>query len=481
MCKLLFQTRLTEKIGIYQAENQVRDIQLDRDTNHARVGSIFLGKVRNIDRSIEAAFIEIEKDIVGFLPKSEYPFKDKFGSALTDGASVIVQVIKEAYQDKGPRLTANITFPGASMVYLPYSAFLACSKKLSEQQREKMEGLLKPLLEDQEGLIIRTQSVDLADEVIISQLEQLRKQFATLVHNAKSKKAPFPLLTTSQVPDQMINQYQSKKLTEIIFDQMEVMRQMQQKYPDLAEVMSYSQMPVPDNQKTVDQLLEEAVHPTVRTKEGIAITIEQTEGLTVIDVDSSQFQSRQNKRITLYQINQKAVRPIAAEIQKRNLSGIILIDFLKMKKKEEHQHILQLLRKELLKDPIRTEVYGFTKLGLVEMTRKREHVGLLQLMTERATTASAERTMESYAYQFERELDRWNHTKTEAIIVACSQEFDKLLQEKVYPNVREQVTLDVYKMIDHSISNYQIVRSGSWELIHEYMEQHSALVIDKVL
>ncbi|MFC4403977.1 ribonuclease E/G [Gracilibacillus xinjiangensis] len=481
MCRLIFQTRLTEKIGLYTEENQVKDIQLDRITSHARVGSIYLGKVRNIDRSIEAAFIEIDKNVVGFLSKKEYPFNSELGSKLTEGSSIIVQVIKEAYQDKGPRLTANITYAGASMVYLPYSGYLAFSKKLTEDDRIKMESLLKHRLTVQEGLIIRTKSVDMAEDELLEQLEQLRKTHVNLLEFSKNKKAPCRLQTVNQVPDQMLNQYQSLPLTEIIFDQKQIMKQMQQKFPDLADKMLYKQSVSLPGDKSIDQILEEAVQPTVRTKDGIVLTIEQTEGLTVIDIDSSQYQSRQNRRSTLYHINQKSIRPIATEIRKRNISGIILIDFLKMKNREEQQHILQLLRKELACDPIRTEVYGFTKLGLAEMTRKREHVGILQLLTDKSSTIGYKKTIESFAYQFERELLAWNGTKTEAVIVACSPEFHHFIQQYILRNIADLVTIDVYQFIDSNTSNYHIVRSGSGELVQEYIDQKKEWNIDKVL
>ncbi|SER74566.1 ribonuclease G [Gracilibacillus ureilyticus] len=481
MCKLLFQTKLTEKVGLYTEENMVKDIQLERVTNQARTGSIYLGKVRNVDQSIEAAFIEIEKNVVGFLAKKEFPFDGELSSSLTEGSSVIVQVIKEAYQDKGPRLTANITFPGNSMVYLPYSGYIACSKKLSEHERVRMESIFQPLLTEQEGLIIRTKSVEITEMDLREQLDKLRQTYEEIKSMASHKKAPCPLLLLHQIPDQMLNQYQSMPLTEIIFDQFEEMKKMERNFPQLADRMIYKQtVHSPDN-KTIDQLLEESIQPAVRTKEGIMLTIEQTEGLTVIDIDSSQYKSRQNKGTTLFHINRKAIRPIAAEIRKRNLSGIILIDFLKMKNREEQQQIRKWLCKELEKDVIRTEVYGFTRLGLLEMARKREHVSLLQLLTDRSSTVHDVKNLESYAYQLERQLYAWNGTKTEAIIIAGSAEFLRFFRENIRPNIQGIITFDVYHFTDDQTLHYRIVRTGSVEIIEEYISQHKDLVIDKLL
>ncbi|GAE92609.1 cytoplasmic axial filament protein CafA and ribonuclease G [Gracilibacillus boraciitolerans JCM 21714] len=123
---------------------------MDRITDDARLGSIYLGKVRNLDLSIAAAFIDIGLKKVGFLPLSEIPFPEKGDSSLTDGARILVQVAKEPYQDKGPRLTANITITAKNIIYLPYGSYIVSSRKLSDDVSNKWKQMLKEKLSDKE-------------------------------------------------------------------------------------------------------------------------------------------------------------------------------------------------------------------------------------------------------------------------------------------------------------------------------------------
>ncbi len=310
-------------------DDKIKDITIDRPTDACRVGSIFLGKIRNVDHSIEAAFVDIGADQVGFLPKSEYPFDQ----SIVEGSAIIVQIVKEPYQNKGAKLTANITIGGSNIVFLPYGDYLAFSKKLDGDTRKRMENVLKPQLRKKEGLIIRTNSAKKTDSELIHELEQLRASFQELLHSTKNKKAPIVLYRDQLIPSHMLNQYQSYPIDRIYFDELIKMKEMMTRYPHDKDKMEYlPSLPLLEG-ATIDQILKQLTSPVVQMKEGIVLTIEQTEGLTVIDIDSSQYRSRQNKQATLFQINQKAVPAIAAEINKRNISGIILIDFLKMKRK----------------------------------------------------------------------------------------------------------------------------------------------------
>ncbi len=482
MKKLHFYTSCSEKIGLLFEGKQCIDIFIDRQSTDARLGTIYKGKVRNVDESIEAAFIDIGEKKVGFLPKSEVPFlgaKDKLSSYLTGGASIIVQVIKEAYQDKGPRLTANITLTGQQIIYLPKGNYVASSKKLSQQLTDKWKNFLTEQLSSTEGAILRTEIANAEIEQVLNELDDSRKRWKQLESEASRHKAPYFLFQYPIVPDQMLNQYKNETFLDITFDKRHTFAEMKRDFPTLADKMRIRKEAHQIAGKHVNQWITEAIKPVVHKQDGITLTVEQTEALSVIDIDSSRFTSRQNKQETIFRINQHSIRYCVEEIRKRNISGIIIIDFLKMGKKEEAV-IVKELKNALREDPVRTEVFGFTQLGFLEMTRKRERTGLLELLTNRESSREPVLSVETMGYQLERELLEWNRN-TECILLALHPELHIFLKETLTDDVLSNIQIELYYYTDESVPYYQIIRSGSKELISLYMADNQEIVIDKLL
>ncbi|MGP4041713.1 ribonuclease E/G [Gracilibacillus sp. D59] len=482
MKKLHFYTSCSEKIGLLFEDKQCIDIFIDRQSKDAHLGSIYKGKIRNVDESIEAAFIDIGEKKVGFLPKSEVPFiktNEKLSSYLTDGASIMVQVIKEPYQDKGPRLTANITFTGQRIIYLPKGNYVASSKKLTEELSDKWKRFLTDQLSANEGAILRTDIVNAETEEVLNELNNIRKKWRELDQKASQQKAPYFLFQYPMVPDQMLNQYQKEAFHDITFDERHTLQKMKATFPKLANKMRLRKDANQIAGKDINQWVFEAIQPVVRMQDGITLTVEQTEALTVIDIDSSKFTSRQNKQDTIFRINQRSVKYCVEEIRKRNISGIILIDFLKMGKKEE-AFIVREIKKTLREDPIRTEVFGFTQLGLLEMTRKRERTGLSELLTNRASSMEPVLSLNTIGYQLERELFEWNRN-TECLLLVLHPDLYIFFKEKLSENVLSKIQLELYYYTDESVQHYQIIRSGSKELIDQYRVDNPEIVIDKLL
>ncbi|WP_208590351.1 ribonuclease E/G [Gracilibacillus suaedae] len=482
MKKLHFYTGSSEKIGMLFEGKQCIDIFIDRQSTNARLGSIYNGKVRNVDESIDAAFIDIGEKKVGFLPKSEVPFlgvNDKLSSYLTDGASIIVQVIKEAYQDKGPRLTANITLTGQRIIYLPHGNYVASSKKLSQTATEKWKTYLTEQLSINEGVILRTDIANAETEQVLTELNNSRHLWRKLDSDASQNKAPYFLFRYPMIPNQMISQYQNESFQDITFDEPRTLQKMKSAFPNLADKMRIRKEANQIAGQDVSRWLTEAIQPVVHKQDGITLTVEQTEALTVIDIDSSKFTSRHNKQDTIYRINQRSVRYCIEEIRKRNISGIILIDFLKMGKKEE-AIIVQQVKQALREDPIRAEVLGFTKLGLLEITRKRERTGLLELMTDREINKKPVLSVETTGYQLERELLEWNRN-TECLLLVIHPDLYIFWKEMLAAEVSSNIQMEVYYYTDESIPDFQIIRSGSKELINLHIADNPEIVIDKLL
>ncbi|SHN08790.1 ribonuclease E/G [Gracilibacillus kekensis] len=480
MKKLHFHTSLSEKIGFLFEDQQCKDIFIDRITDEARLGSIYLGKVRNVDRSIQAAFIDIGLNKVGFLPLKEIPLLKNKSDQLTDGASIIVQVVKEAYQDKGPRLSANITLTASHIVYLPYGSHIAVSKKLSNTIADQYKQVMKEVLLDYEGLILRTSIEKTTEEELKQELNNARNRWQEFKDLAKAKKAPALLFQVPLVPEQMLSQYQSMEFDDITFDNRKTLQNMQVAFPKLSDKMRVRKEENQIAGKDMQHWLIEAIEPVVRTPNGITLSIEQTEALTVIDIDSSRFSSRQNKQDTVFLINQQAIPYCAEEIQKRNLSGIIMIDFLKMGKKEETA-LLKQMKAALKEDPISTEVFGFTRLGLMEITRKRERTGLLQLLTNYSSRLQHPLSTETVAYQLERELIGWNNSNIESLIISCNHEVASFFMRNLKEWIEAKIHYNLYWQLDESCNGYHVIRSGSNPLIEGYIKENKEKVIDRLL
>ncbi|WP_058307250.1 ribonuclease E/G [Gracilibacillus massiliensis] len=480
MKKLHFHTSLSEKIGFLFEDQQCKDIFIDRITDDARLGSIYLGKIRNVDQSISAAFIDIGVDKVGFLPLSEIPYLKDEDYHLTDGASIIVQVAKEAYQDKGPRLTANITLTATNVIYLPYGSYIAASKKLSETTADHWKQVMKEELSDYEGLILRTSIEKATEEELEEELKKVRNRWQRLKDVTKAKKAPTLLFQVPLVPDQVLNQYQSLTFADITFNNRKTLENMKTAFPKLSDQMRIRKEADQIAGKDIQYWLLEAIEPIVRKPDGITLTVEQTEALTVIDIDSSKFTSRQNKKNTVFRINQQAIRYCVEEIQKRNLSGIILIDFLKMAKKEEAL-LLKEMKAVLKEDPIRSEVFGFTRLGLMELTRKRERTGLLQLLTNHSSRIQHSLSTETIAYQLERELISWNYSNIESLLIRCDHDVALFFKRHLKERIESNIHFDLYWQLEKTDTGYDVIRSGSDTLIEAYIKENKEIVIDRVV
>ncbi|GAB2560576.1 ribonuclease E/G [Gracilibacillus alcaliphilus] len=475
--KLHFMTTLSEKIGLLLNQGQCHDIFIERESQKASHGSIYLAKVRNVDDSIEAAFIDIGTDKVAFLPKRMVPSiakHDRLSSYLPEGSRLIVQVVKEAYQEKGPQVTADISLAGQYLIYLPLSRRITGSRKLSDQVISQWQQQFASRLQATEGLILRTAITEAEETAVLAEFDHLRRQWQAHVSRAEQQKAPYLLFHAQLVPYQMLQQYQHLSFDDITFDDSKTCAVMKQLYPQRAGEMRVSRQTMRFGGKHVDQWLSEAIQPEVTKPDGITLTVEQTAALTVIDVDSHKFKSRQNKQITAMTINQKAVDYCVAEIRKRNLSGIIMIDFLKVTPKEE-KILIQQMNEALQADYMQTKVYGFTALGLLEMTRKRERESLQQLLTEHASSCSLQLSSVSTAYRLQRELAELG-LQTEALVLALRQEvYQALMQQD------NQFTSIIYFYIDDTIDDYQIIRSGSQELIDDFIEKNPATAVDKLL
>lgn len=487
MISLYILTKATEKIGLAVADQKIRELVIDRPEAPQLIGSIFLGKVVKVDKGLQAAFVDIGSDKHAYLERKELPEarrdpKKRMESLITEGQSLIVQVMKDAYDHKGARLTANITLPSQSLVYLPRGQYFAASRKIPEQLAKERKENLRQISQEEEGAIIRTSALQESDEQLENTYIRLRKWWYSLMEKSKHCTAPSCIWKDDAVTDRFIRSFSPEQLTEINFEDVATLNDVKDRFPELEPKMQWDKTIINQLPKSIDQLYQEILDPIVIGKHGITLSIEHTEALTVIDVNSAGYSSKRVHGNTPLQVNLAAIPAITDQVRLRNISGMILIDFLKMKNTDDQKKVLQKLNKEMLSDRVRTEVYGFTKLGLVEVTRKREaplHSSLIRDATQKRSLSLSK---ESQLYQLERLILSYQQMNTESIIIEVNPALYRLWREKInVKHLRQFVKQNIYFVSSKGVAHFNEKLVGSEQLIADYLAGNPKQVIDKVI
>ncbi|WP_186576273.1 ribonuclease E/G [Aquibacillus kalidii] len=485
MVSLYLQTLTTEQTAVVVENKTVRDVIINRPGSDFQVGNVFVAKVVKVDKGLQAAFVDIGDEKPGFLQRKELPKARQdqqlaIESLITEGQRIIVQIEKEAYGNKGARLTANITLPGLDVVYLPYSNYVAASRKLPSESRERLVKEFEAFREGTEGAIIRTSSKDRQLSDVEEQYANLRKRWQELEQSAKRQKVPSSLWIDDMLSDRLIRKISPDNIEAIYVDRSDLAMRIRTTFPTIQDKVSWEKLIDQQLPITIEQLFESIMNPVVLGPKGVELYIEETEALTVIDVNTARFIDKGDKQQTVTKANCIAAITAAEQIRLRNISGIIIIDFIGMKTIQQQELVLKALRDELKKDSTRTEVYGFTKLGLVEMTRKRESQSLTHLIGDK-TTITTPMSQKTNAYMLERTILGFQNSKVEAILIDVNESLYRTFKGCIsFEKLREILSQEVYFHIVDDIASYQVKLTGTTTLIDQQIASISADSIDKV-
>ncbi len=351
------------------------------EKNEAVLGNIYVGKVKNIVPNIGAAFIEIAKGVECYYAVAENKnpiFTQKIGKKpLCIGDELLVQVSKEAVKTKVPTVSSNLNFTGKYAVLTTGDTRIGISAKLPKESREYFQSLAASYQSDAYGFIIRTNAKEVSREIVQAELEQLIQEYEKLIRVANTrvcysciKKSP------KQYLSELKNIYQDG-LTEILIEDLDLYNEtaeyLQSYQPeDVAKLHRYEDALLPlDKLYAIEKRLEDALKEKVWLKSGAYLVIQPTEALTVIDVNTGKCISKKKDERTYLKINMEAAKEAAKQIRLRNLSGIILVDFINLDNKERMKELTDAFQRELRKDPISATFVDVTKLQLVEVTRKK--------------------------------------------------------------------------------------------------------------
>lgn len=400
------------RIAALIKQDRLAAVQIFSTARRSRIGTVYLGKIKKIVKNLNACFVEIADGEQCFMHMDTdriIPFLTNraYDGRLLEGDELLVQLEREAIKTKQASVTAQITLQGEYFIFSTGKIQAGISRKLSEARREQ----LRMLLEDWQitgrdgavvqeegvppfGLVVRTKAGETDSEEALSDMrreyDRLRGQFTALFQQGRYRICYSCLYEAQTALEEALGPFQKEEFSEIVTDLPQVYEELvqlrEQKRLSLAEKQLRLYQ---DNSFSLEKLyslsarLEEALGRTVWLKSGANLVIEQTESLTAIDVNTGKcikLPGDQSQADTTRRINLEAAREVAWQLRLRNLSGIIIVDFINLATLDQEEELLQELRRLTGEDPVTVRVVDMTPLGLVELTRRKIHPSLAEQM-----------------------------------------------------------------------------------------------------
>ncbi len=367
-----------------------------RESQTSMLGNVYLGRVQNVLPSMEAAFVDIGKGRNAVLYAGEVDWKAlggegkprKIEEVLKSGQTVLVQVTKDPVGHKGARLTSQISLPGRFLVYVPNGHTSGISRKLPDTERNRLKALLKEILPEEAGVIIRTAAEGATEEQLTRDVGGLTARWADISAKAKSGSAPQLLYGEPDLMIKVVRDLFNEDFVTLAVDGDDawdmVHAYVDHVAPDLNErIERWSGERDVFSAYRIDEQIAKGLDRKVWLPSGGSLVIDRTEAMTVVDVNTGKFTgSGGNLEETVTKNNLEAAEEIVRQIRLRDIGGIIVIDFIDMVLESNRDLVLRRLVECLGRDRTRHQVAEVTSLGLVQMTRKRIGTGLLEAFSE---------------------------------------------------------------------------------------------------
>ena len=347
-------------------------------------GNIYLGKIRNILPGIQAAFVDIGEGKNTFIQvKDLMPKQDQTKETTVQikdikeiakpGMNIIVQVKKDASLSKGARVSTHISLTGKYIVFMPETDIITISKKIeNEEKKIKLKEEVQKLLPKNTGAIIRTSAENVDINEIEDEINSLNNEWNKIKKHATENNEIQLLYKVESIESKIIKDTLSQEISKITVDDEEELNAINKILENLKQEKNIKLEKVENalDKYSLETQIEKMGHRKVYLKCGGFITIDKTEALTAIDVNSGKYTGKENQEATILKVNEEATIEIAKQLRLRDIDGIIIIDYIDMKLEESKKEILELLKKEIKQDRSKIQILEFTKLNLLELTRK---------------------------------------------------------------------------------------------------------------
>lgn len=375
-----------EQIALVENGKLIEWYENDEEKKKNRLeGNIYYSKVTDILPGMQAAFVDFGENKKGFIHlKDVVPQidekKEKFDTNLTIkdvvkvNDNLLVQVKKDAVETKGARVSTHISIPSKYIVYMPNTTIITISQKIENEKRKKE--LLKYVSENLpkgNGAIIRTSAIEASNEDILNDINQVVNKWEDIKKQASlCKKAPKLISQSEEIQEKIITDLAFKDLEKVIvndekeYNKLKKNIEMQKFNVKIELQKDLNILDKYDIEKQVEKLQNRKIWLNC----GGFITIDKTEALTAIDVNTGKFTGTKDLEKTIFKVNKEATIQIAKELRLRDIGGIIIIDYIDMKNNDNKEEIQELLKNSLKSDRAKTQIEGFTNLNLMELTRK---------------------------------------------------------------------------------------------------------------
>ncbi|TRZ37431.1 Rne/Rng family ribonuclease [Niallia circulans] len=446
MCleKVLVNIKSREKRFAYLFNNKLERLYIEQPQQKSAVGNIYVGIVTKVAPGMNAAFVDIGEDKNCYLPKDKLasysadanPLDEKKNTSIStyvrQGEKLLVQVVKDATGTKGPKLTGIVELQKENLVYMPYGRYIAVSKKLADQKMQKqLRSIGKKLTAQSEGLIFRTSAANASEAELTAEVDGLRKKHTELSRLAATAKKPALLLANNDYERELFRVFEKLESGEVFVDTQTEATGWSSIFPKLT-FHYYADHKNLFSFFSIEKDIQDALKRIVWLEKGAYLIVDETEAATIIDVNTGKYEGRHNLEQTAFDTNRYAALEAARQLKIRDLSGIILIDFIDMPKEHEKK-IEEIIIKELQKDSRQTKVIGFTALGILQITRKKTVVPLSQAVKTKCPVCAGTGTVmsaESMAFKLERELWEFERSDHDLIEVEAEREVIKVFAGK---------------------------------------------------
>ncbi|MBI4532964.1 MAG: Rne/Rng family ribonuclease [Candidatus Melainabacteria bacterium] len=357
------------------------------------LGDIYTATVENILPGIDAAFVNLGKDKMGFLHANDVPGQGPLKERLVPKQKLLVQITKEPTGHKGPRVSTAISLPGRFLVLVPEERGVSISRRISEaRERARLKSIVNLLKPPGVGLIIRTEAKAQGEPELFEDFEQLWDHWQTIVSDAEASIGPKLIYRDQDLLYRVIRDAYSTDIAEIVVDTTDGQRRAQEFLAGWTmrgtQVVLHTGNEPLLVARNIDREIESALSDRVDLPSGGHLNIQPTEALTVIDVNSGRFTSSRTQAETVRRTNLEAAQEIPRQLRLRNVGGMVIVDFIDMDSRKDQQQVLEAFQRCLEDDRAKPQIGQLSDLGLVELTRRRQGQSLRELFTGHCPTCS---------------------------------------------------------------------------------------------
>ena len=379
-------------------ENRIVEHYVARQDDRSLVGNVYLGRVQNVLPGMEASFVDVGEARNGVLYAGEVgiPGDDedevpRIETVLKSGQPILVQVTKDPMRAKGARLTASISIAGRHLVLVPRAKSLGVSRRLPDNERQRLRDIAQGIRPEEHGLIVRTAAEGASSRDIERDLQRVLETWNEISAKADKAKAPALIYSEPELELRVIRDIFNRDITRCIVADASLEKKLRDYIrattPDLDHRLELydGTLPIFEEYRILEQI-RKSLDRKVWLPSGGHLVIDRTEAMTVIDVNTGKFVGKSSLEETVFRTNKESAVEVARQLRLRDIGGIIVIDFIDMENQENRDEVLKTFKDELDRDRTRTQVFDISPLGLVQMTRKNVSAGIVEAFSDPCPT-----------------------------------------------------------------------------------------------